>query len=227
MSRATGARVGPDGSNAAVPQCAGGVGRPAGPSGIGPGPVAAGPGTRGEVTGRGGRPRRRLVGRVVGAVVVGGQVQVDDVDIDLDDVETGHLLDRADHVAPDGAGQLGDRRRRTRRRWSGRPRPGARRPRPTTPWVDDARAPGMRSVIAPNARAAPPPKPWTPGSSRAASAATLDTTASAMVVLPWLVSSGFEPAAAGEIAPAPTAAPLLAVLGHGAGGAHEQTSPWG
>ena len=57
-----------------------------------------------------------------------------------------------------------------------------------TPWLLLARAPGMRSRTAPIARAAPLPKPSTPLTCRVASPAIFDTTVSAIVVLPWLVS---------------------------------------
>jgi hypothetical protein len=42
-------------------------------------------------------------------LVVVGQVDVVDVEVDLGDLESGHALDRRDDVAPDGLGQVGDR----------------------------------------------------------------------------------------------------------------------
>src|SRR5690242_11481014 len=64
-----------------------------------------------------------------------------------------------------------------------------------TPWEVEERPPGMRSVMAPKARAALATKPWTPSTLRAVRPASSATTLPAMVVRPWVLASGEGPVA--------------------------------
>jgi hypothetical protein len=67
-------------------------------------------------------------------------------------------------------------------------------------------------VIAPKVREAPPPKSWTPLTSRAARPAIFCTTVSATVVRPWLLASASLPDPPPVVATVPLGPAVLAPL---------------